>query len=1108
MKHSLFKQILLLVVSTIFLTANASISLPWSETFDTKDAFGAFTIIDANDDGKQWEFNNAGTARVAYNSKLAMDDWIISPPVMLAGGKNYKFSIDAAMTSFGPEKFEVLAGNAPEIAAMAIQIIPVTEVNSNKMVTFTGEFYVPRTGEWYIGVHGCSDADMLYLTIDNITLIPDTSTDLLSVPFELKPTAKDIETFTILDLNEDAGNYDRWKYQTNLDGLVSPSSSTHAEDDWAFTPAINFSTGFTYYELTFNAYTNMPAPHSGTVEIYLGTECSPESMVTKIGELNNFASPERDQKISFRMPFLIPSAGHYYIGFHCVTSRSESIEAWPIVFQNIGVAKSEGYNVKIHVDDSSRVKVEFRNNLGKKQCVDFSVTNVVSMEWISNLDMIITATDGNILTSVTVDAVPEYIQRLSTSCLGYNPISYGDKYIEIISKPLNKKVNVTIKTDAPDRLMMFNDNTYASPNRIDGFSGEITCLSFDPDYELPIKFNGNTWRDNIVKALCNGIDITNPNDSYYELTPSDGEEYCFYFSDNIAPSVYTIPVEFDLAVKNTFDAFRSIDNNGDGKDFQFLQGIGASIGYNPQLDMDDWMFSPEICVKDIKNLYEFTTVLRNSNSYFTEHCEIYWGLAPTVDAMTNLVLNLMPSNGVMTEYVSAPLSFDDTKSIYIGIHGCSKQDMARLDVRNVGIRVHEIIEDNPTEFLTIGKTETRAGASVEIPFAIANSSSLLGFQADIYLGDGASFRQNGDEYEVTLTSERSTARHLVKSSLLADGALRVMALSIDNTPFVGNVGDIFKLKVYIAPDATGPIAINVRNIRLSEKTDNKISEVTLNDCAGEISLKSYRLGDMDDNGSLSINDVTNLIELVLDNMPDGIIPQAGDIDGNGVYSVNDVTLLTDYVLRGEWPVETRITASTMSVSATVEVQDDELVIPLSFGGTDEITAFQADIRLPEGMAVRELAVDKTNADFSCRFREIEPGKVRVIGYSPSLSTLKGDSPVSLILEVNPGCSRGEVELSAMQAVNSDFVELDAAPLRLDISQSALASITAHDVDVRTVGQTVVVSGPIGGRVTVHDVFGRVVAAWQLSDTTESFALASTGIYMVSVDNKVFKTILR
>lgn len=227
--------------------AGAALSVPWSETFETADAFNAFTLIDANDDGNKWEFNNTGCARIRYNSDLAMDDWLISPAITLTGGKNYKFTIDAAMTSFGPEKIEVKAGNAATVAAMTVTVIPVTEVNNNNLATFTGEFSVPQSGDWHIGVHGCSDPDMLYLTVDNLTLTEGTSSESPTGlgDFRLTPDASGLHKVTVsgvLPAVNAAGNpvnaiekveitCDRNLVATVTEGLVPGAQFSYTHED-------------------------------------------------------------------------------------------------------------------------------------------------------------------------------------------------------------------------------------------------------------------------------------------------------------------------------------------------------------------------------------------------------------------------------------------------------------------------------------------------------------------------------------------------------------------------------------------------------------------------------------------------------------------------------------------------------------------------------------------------------------------------------------------------------------------------------------------------------------------------------------------------------------
>lgn len=149
------------------------IAAPYSESFDTADAFELYTVIDANNDGKTWTYNATEKAvRAAYNSKNEMDDWLITPGIKLEAGKTYRIAADLRNHSANsyPEKFEIKIGNAPEASAMTTTLVPLTQINGKVWTTFDEYFTPTTTGTYNIGIHGVSDKNMFYLWADNITV--------------------------------------------------------------------------------------------------------------------------------------------------------------------------------------------------------------------------------------------------------------------------------------------------------------------------------------------------------------------------------------------------------------------------------------------------------------------------------------------------------------------------------------------------------------------------------------------------------------------------------------------------------------------------------------------------------------------------------------------------------------------------------------------------------------------------------------------------------------------------------------------------------------------------------------------------------------------------
>lgn len=158
------------VISLGFLTP------PYNQSFETADDVAGYTIVDANGDGKSWQWNN-GKMRMSYSSSADMDDWLILPGAKLEGGKAYEFSIVVnSQSNYYPERFEVKFGNAATAEAMTVEVIPATDVLTANPTTYTGMVNVAENGIYYFGVHGISDADMYYLFVDDIAISAPFST--------------------------------------------------------------------------------------------------------------------------------------------------------------------------------------------------------------------------------------------------------------------------------------------------------------------------------------------------------------------------------------------------------------------------------------------------------------------------------------------------------------------------------------------------------------------------------------------------------------------------------------------------------------------------------------------------------------------------------------------------------------------------------------------------------------------------------------------------------------------------------------------------------------------------------------------------------------------
>ena len=162
------KGISAIALSNEQLLGNA-FEVPYFCDFDN--SLELYTVIDANNDGATWNWD-APTKSAAYHWSTTGpgDDWLITPPLHLMAGKNYKVSFKARSTNGAlyPEKLEALwgTGNSPE--QLTESLLPLTVLDKEGYEQFEKVIQPTVEGKYYLGFHAVSDASMYYLYLDSI----------------------------------------------------------------------------------------------------------------------------------------------------------------------------------------------------------------------------------------------------------------------------------------------------------------------------------------------------------------------------------------------------------------------------------------------------------------------------------------------------------------------------------------------------------------------------------------------------------------------------------------------------------------------------------------------------------------------------------------------------------------------------------------------------------------------------------------------------------------------------------------------------------------------------------------------------------------------------
>ena len=259
--------------------------------------------------------------------------------------------------------------------------------------------------------------------------------------------------------------------------------------------------------------------------------------------------------------------------------------------------------------------------------------------------------------------------------------------------------------------------------------------------------------------------------------------------------------------------------------------------------------------------------------------------------------------------------------------------------------------------LTLGNVTANTGTTISYPISLTNKDEISALQMDLHLPTGIMLVTD-EEGDVKIeTSIRVSTKHTVACNKMADGSYRIICYSTKNATFTGNSGELFNVVLNIDADlADGDYEITATNIELS---DNTGTAHTGQDVKSKVTVKSYMLGDTDNNGKHTINDAVCIINHIL-NQPNAVfIEAAADLDGNGKITVNDaVQLISKYILGTASNARKATRAAGVSNEANFMSIEDVTMQPgevktievMMTNEREDIKGVQCDITLPQGIS--------------------------------------------------------------------------------------------------------------------------------------------------------------
>lgn len=260
------KKISTLIMAAILGCIPAISQSIFSTEFKTIEDFNQWTVVDVNNDGCTWKFDDwASPSYVfySYSSANSADDWMISPAITSekSGSLAIKFLLQGS--SYG-EKLEVFYGNDTTVVAMTNRGTEVIDLNGELSSSYF-LIDVEAGKPVHIGFHACSDPDKYRLYICNVDVtFTDNPVDLKAEAIVSPVSAEGLnqEAVTVKIKNEgkvDVSTFDV-SFAINGDTIatetVNQTLAAGAETDYTFTAKASLSTPRELYTIT--AWVNNP----------------------------------------------------------------------------------------------------------------------------------------------------------------------------------------------------------------------------------------------------------------------------------------------------------------------------------------------------------------------------------------------------------------------------------------------------------------------------------------------------------------------------------------------------------------------------------------------------------------------------------------------------------------------------------------------------------------------------------------------------------------------------------------------------------------------------------------------------------------------------------
>ena len=266
-------------------------------------------------------------------------------------------------------------------------------------------------------------------------------------------------------------------------------------------------------------------------------------------------------------------------------------------------------------------------------------------------------------------------------------------------------------------------------------------------------------------------------------------------------------------------------------------------------------------------------------------------------------------------------------------------------------------------------------------------------------------------------------------------------------------------------------------------------------------------GDVDNDAIIDVADVTATAAYILGDEVDSFIFDAADLNNSGTINVTDITLMVNIILSQEDEPEAQSvinrarqyadSSNSLFIENFSIAEGETRQIAVMLDNSVAFTAFQADIRLPEGLEIVGADLSERKADHTLAYAVRNNGSVRLLSYSLGLNEYAESNGEFVYLTVKAAdnfVGDFQIEIDNVTFVQADHTKYYLEPTVANVAgYTGVEGVECDQIVVKVVGNTIV--APEGAEV--YDLNGLRVNAENLAK----------GIYIVKVGDQIVKVII-